>query len=100
MGWDIGCPGAAPVVGQRLAPVLACWSMSAIRAHVRNGQIVLDEPVELDEGAEVLVFPISDDMDDQERAQLGSMLDESFEDLAVGRTVDGAAYLRELRSRL
>lgn len=74
--------------------------MSAIRAHVRNGQIVLDEPVELDEGAEVLVFPISDDMDDQERAKLGSMLDESFEDLAVGRTVDGAAYLRELRSRL
>lgn len=74
--------------------------MGVIRAHVKNGQIVLDEPVELDDGAEVLVIPISHDMGAQERTELGTMLDESFEDLRAGRTVDGPTFLRELRSRL
>lgn len=75
-------------------------SMGVIRAHVKNGQIVLDEPVEPDDGAEVVVIPISDDINSEERAELGTMLDESFEELQAGRTVDGPTYLRELRSRL
>lgn len=72
--------------------------MGVIRARVKNGQIVLDEPVEPDDGAEVLVIP--DDTNSEERAELGTMLDESFEELQAGRTVDGPTYLRELRSRL
>jgi hypothetical protein len=35
--------------------VLTCL-LSALKAHIVNGQIALDEPAELAEGAELLVF--------------------------------------------
>ena len=74
--------------------------MNALKAHVKNGQIVLDEPGELEEGAELLVFPVSDEMDAADRAELNAMLDESFQQLDAGDTVDGPTYLAELRARL
>lgn len=74
--------------------------MNALKAHVKNGQIVLDEPSDLDEGAELLVFPLSDDMDETDRAELNAILDESLQQLDAGDTVDGPAYLAELRTRL
>ena len=74
--------------------------MNALKAHVKNGQIVLDDPGELEEGAELLVFPVSDEMDAADRAELNAMLDESFQQLDAGDTVDGPTYLAELRARL
>ncbi len=74
--------------------------VNALKAHVKNGQIVLDEPSELDEGAELLVFPVSEEMSAEDRAELNAMLDESFQQLDAGDTVDGPTYLTELRARL
>jgi hypothetical protein len=74
--------------------------VSALKAHVKNGQIVLDEPAELDEGAELLVFPVAPEMSAEERAELNAMLDESLEQMRNGDTIDGPTFVAELRSRL
>jgi hypothetical protein len=46
--------------------------MQVLKAHVRGGHIVVDEPIDLPEGTEVLVY-LADDwntLDDEERAAL------------------------------
>ena len=50
--------------------------MSILRARVRNGRLVLDEPTSLPEGAEVELLPVNgeDDLDDAERAALHQSL--------------------------
>ena len=74
--------------------------VNALKAHVVNGQIVLDDPAQLDEGAELLVFPVNDDdMSAEDRAELNAKLDEGLRQLEAGETVDGPTFLAELRSR-
>jgi hypothetical protein len=58
--------------------------MSALKAHVVNGQIVLDEPAELAEGAELLVFPVGREMSDDERAERERAIEEGIEDFERG----------------
>jgi hypothetical protein len=70
-------------------------SMSALKAHIVNGQIVLDEPAELAEGAELLVFPVTE-MSDDERAELERAIEEGIEDFERGDFEDA----RELGLRL
>jgi hypothetical protein len=54
--------------------------MQAMKARVRNGRLVLDEPRSLPEGAEVTVVPVEgdDDLDDEERAELHESLRRSI----------------------
>ncbi len=47
--------------------------MHALRARVRNGRLVLDEPTTLSEGSEVELVPV-DELDDEERAELDRYL--------------------------
>ncbi len=71
-----------------------------IKARVRAGRLVLDEPTELPEGAEVELLPLDpgDWLDETDRAALHDALRESNVDLAEGRLVDAEDVLRELRS--
>jgi len=73
-----------------------------LRARVRHGRIVLDEPTDLPEGTELeLVLADSgDDLDDEDRAALHRELDLAMDDVDAGRVVgedDVRAMLRTLR---
>ncbi len=70
--------------------------MNAFKAHVKNGQIILDEPTDLTEGAPLLVLRMTDDMSDQERAELERAVEEGAEDFERGDFEDA----RELALRL
>ena len=65
-----------------------------LRAHVRNGQIVLDEPATLEEGATLYVVARSHDEPDL--AELDRVLQESVDDFENGRFEDA----REFAARL
>jgi hypothetical protein len=72
-----------------------------IKARVRAGRLVVDEPTELPEGTEVELLPLDpgDWLDDTDRAALHRALRESDADMAADRLVDAEEILRELRSR-
>ena len=72
-----------------------------IKARVRAGRLVVDEPTTLPDGTEVELLPLDpgDWLDDTDRAALHAALGESEADIAAGRVVDAAEVLRELRSR-
>jgi hypothetical protein len=65
--------------------------MSALKAHVVNGRIVSDDPVDLPEGTPVVVHLSEhdnlDDMDEAERAALLRALDEADADYEAGNVV-------------
>lgn len=72
--------------------------MHALRAQVKNGRLVMDEPTELPEGS---VVPLDvakdwDELDDEDRGALHRALDEAEADVDAGRTVS----VDELRARL
>ena len=76
--------------------------MTVVKALVKNGRLVLDEPTDLPEGT---VVPLDiaddwDDLDDEERAALHESIREGFEDAKAGRTIDAEQWAAELRSRL
>ncbi|MBK6517266.1 MAG: hypothetical protein IPM79_39900 [Polyangiaceae bacterium] len=74
--------------------------MDTLRARVRNGRLVLDEPTSLPEGAEVELLPVNgeDDLDDAERAALHQSLRESIAQMRAGQIVDGDELLERLRT--
>jgi hypothetical protein len=71
--------------------------MQPLRARVRNGRLVLDEPTNLPEGAEVELVP-ADDLDDEERAELNQSLVEAIRETHAGDTPDGPAFMAGLRA--
>jgi hypothetical protein len=75
----------------------------ALKAHVKNGQLVLDEPTELPEGAEadVVVHGADphDEMDEEERAELLSAIDEGLAAGDAGDEMDFDEYLASRRAR-
>ena len=67
--------------------------MQALKAHVKNGRLVLDEPTELPEGevvylqlADGIVPDSRDDLDDAGRAALHRELDASIAEADAGET--------------
>ena len=73
--------------------------MQPLKAHVKNGRIVIDEPTDLPEGEVVyLVRADSDDMSDEERAALHESLRESIEQMNKGHLIDADEALAELRA--
>ena len=72
-----------------------------IKAHVRAGRLVVDEPTTLPEGTEVELLPLDpgDWLDDDDRAALHAALARSQADVAAGRLIDASVVLNRLRSR-
>lgn len=71
--------------------------MKALRAHIHNGQIVLDEPVELPEGIAVeVLLPDNDDLTAEERGELDAALEESAAQFARGEFEDAHAFASRL----
>jgi hypothetical protein len=74
--------------------------MQPLRAKVRNGRIVLDEPTDLPEGAEVDVAVVDgDDLSATERAALHASLDRALDDSEAGRMTDAWKFLEAHRAR-
>lgn len=73
----------------------------ALKARVRNGHLVLDEPTDLPEGAEVQLVAVDtdDSLDEGERAALHAALDEGVVEDDAGDTVDADDVLAHLRAR-
>ena len=73
--------------------------MSALKARVHNGRLVLDIPTSLPEGTELelVVDDGKEPMDDAERAALLASLDEGLDDADAGRTKPASAVLQSLR---
>lgn len=72
--------------------------MNALKAHVRNGQIVLDEPAEFAEGAELLVVPVTE-MTAEERAELERAVEEGAEDFERGDFEDAREFALRLAAK-
>ena len=72
-----------------------------IKARVRAGRLIVDEPTDLPEGTELQLLPLDpgDWLDEADRALLHEALRESDADVAAGRLVDAEEILKELRSR-
>ncbi len=75
-------------------------AMRALKAHVRGGRLVLDEPTELPEGEVVELVPLDevlasggDYLDDEERERLHESLRESIRQMKAGQTVDAATVV-------
>jgi len=79
--------------------------MRALKAQVRGGRLVLDEPTNLPAGEVVELVPVDevlaqggDCLDDEERERLRESLRESIRQMKAGQTVDAATALAELRA--
>ena len=77
--------------------------MLALKASVRNGRLVMDEPTELPEGSVVELVAVGGDaldaLDDEERASLHAALAEGIAQDETGDTVDADEVLARLRAR-
>jgi predicted transcriptional regulator len=74
--------------------------MQPLKAHVRNGRLVLDEPTDRPEGAEVQLTIVDDDeMSDEERARLHAALERSMAQAKAGKLIDADEVIGRLLSR-
>ena len=73
--------------------------MQALKVQVKNGRLLLDEPTDLPEGAEVDVVVIDDELSAEERSALHASLDRALDDSDAGRGMDAKEYLRQYRAR-
>ena len=72
-----------------------------LRAKVRGGRLVLDEPIDLPEGSEVdlVLADEQDDLDDEDRARLHAALDLAREQVRRGETLDKGEILARLHAK-
>jgi hypothetical protein len=72
-----------------------------LRARVRGGRLVLDEPIDLPEGSEVdlVLADEQDDLDDEDRARLHAALDRARGEVLRGETLDKDEFLDRLRAK-
>lgn len=75
--------------------------MNAVKAHVKNGRIVVDEPTDLPDGTELYLVPLEDDddMDDAERVALLRSIDEGLAASDANDVVDFASVVASLGTR-
>ncbi len=72
-----------------------------LKAQVRGGRLVLDEPTELPEGSEVELVLVDDgdELEDEDRERLHASLLRSAEQFREGRGIDADRALDSLRGR-
>lgn len=73
--------------------------MQPLKAHVKNGRLILDEPTDLPEGSEVELYVVEDEeFDAEEQARLDDSIRESIEQMNAGQLIDADEALAELRA--
>lgn len=71
--------------------------VKAVRAHILNGQIVLDDPLKLPEGMAVEVLLADpDDLSAEERVELEAAVDQGADDFERGDFEDARAFALRL----
>ena len=80
---------------------MSAFVFMIVKAHVREGRLIVDEPTDLPDGTEVDLLPLDpgDWLDETGRAALHEALRQSDADVAAGRLIDADEILKELRSR-
>ena len=75
--------------------------MSPLKAKVRNGRIVLDEPTTLPDGTliDLVADDEGDDLTDEERSALHEALSVSSKSAEAGRLRPASTILEELRKK-
>ncbi len=75
--------------------------MTALKAHVLNGRIVVDEAVDLPDGSELRVYlydVAADSMSDEERAALDRSLERGLAQADAGEMFEADEVLAELQN--
>ncbi|HWL86620.1 MAG TPA: hypothetical protein VNO21_12505 [Polyangiaceae bacterium] len=79
--------------------------MQALKAHVQNGRLVLDEPTDLPEGEVVELVPVddslaidNDDLEEEEREALDAELEAGVRELDEGLGVSEEELWARLRA--
>ena len=78
------------------------WIVNALKAHVVNGRIVVDEPVDLPDGAELRLYlydAAADSMTPEERVALERALERSLAQADAGELMEADEVLAELELR-
>ena len=75
--------------------------MGPIRARVKNGRLVVDEPTDLPEGMvfDLVIDDEGDELSDEERRVLHAAIQRGWSSLEQGKGIDASKVLRELRAR-
>ena len=73
----------------------------SVRATVRNGRIVVDQPTELPDGTvlDLVLDDEGDALDDREREALNAAISRSLSQSEEGRTAPADAIIDKLRAR-
>jgi len=73
--------------------------MAPIKARVRNGRLVLDEPTHLPEGTVVELVPLDawDQLDVEDRKALHQALERSADDVSKDRIESAEDVMRKIR---
>jgi hypothetical protein len=76
-------------------------TMQPLRAVVKNGRLVMDEPTALPDGTELVLAVVDegDDMDEAERARLHESLRRSIAQAKAGQLIDGDEVIGKLLAR-
>ena len=71
-----------------------------LRAHVANGRLVVDESVDLPDGAEVQIAVVDggDQLDDEDRARLHAAIEQAQDELDRGEGIPAAQFLARSQS--
>jgi len=77
--------------------------MTTLKAQVKNGRIVLDEPTDLPEGTVVNLVVVDgeedDGLDDEEREALHRSIDRGLAQLRAGEGIPAEVILEKIRAR-
>lgn len=73
--------------------------MPPLKAVVKNGRLLVDEPTNLPEGTEVELVVVDDEFDADERARLLEAIEAGADDFERGDYVDGVEFAKQLLAR-
>jgi len=75
--------------------------MGPIRARVKNGRLIVDEPTDLPEGLvlDLVIDDEGDDLTEGERRTLHAAIERGWHSLEQGKGVPADEVIRELRAR-
>jgi hypothetical protein len=72
-----------------------------LKARVRSGRLIMDEPVDLPEGTEVELVPAndSDSLDEEDRARLHAALERSTAQFQAGEGIPADEALKRIKKQ-